>query len=293
MPRPPSCGRNNRWSKTCCRISQLIEEYTGPQAQYYDQYFTGVDGDLDFYLLAAEQAGSPILELGCGSGRILIPIAGTGKAVVGIERSAQMLRLLRPKLAALGSSRRGIAHAIRGDMRNFWLRERFPLILVPYRAFQHLLSDADQRRCLHRIREHLSPGGALVFDTFDPSSLAGQPDPTFDTRFEVAGGISVEVRYTRNVDADTRILRQQLIFDERDENGRFLRSRTTGLSLRCCSRTHIEKVLRASGFEVAALYGGFRGEPVAQGRIQVWIAVRGKGKSQRKQRRNHHRKKRG
>jgi SAM-dependent methyltransferase len=274
MPRPPSCARKNRWSKTCCRIGQLIEEYTGPQAQYYDQYFTGVDGDLDFYLLAAEQAGSPILELGCGSGRILIPIAETGKAVVGIERSAQMLRLLRPKLAGLESSRRGIAHAIRGDMRNFHLRERFALVLAPYRAFQHLLTDADQRRCLHRIREHLSPGGALVFDTFDPSSLAEQPEPLLDTRFEIARGLTVEVRYTRHVDADTRLLRQQLIFDERDENGRLLRSRTTGLSLRCCSRAHTETVLRTSGFEVAALYGGFRGEPVVQGGNLVWVAVR-------------------
>ena len=266
--------RKDRWSRTCCRIRPFIEEYTGPQAQYYDQYFTGVDGDLDFYLLAADQAGSPILELGCGSGRILIPLAETGKGVVGIERSGQMLRLLRPKLAALSSSRRGNAHAIRGDMREFRLRQRFALILVPYRAFQHLLSDADQRRCLHRIREHLRPGGALVFDTFDPAFLVEQPEPALDTSFTVPGGLTVEVRYTRHIDEDARLLRQQLIFNERDENGRLLQSRKTALLLRSCSRAHTEEALRTSGFEVAALYGGFRGEPVDEGGVQVWVAVR-------------------
>ena len=271
---PPSCLKKNRWWRICCRIGPLIEEYTGPQAQYYDQYFTGIDGDLEFYMLAAEQAGPPILELGCGSGRILIPIAQTGKAVLGIERSAEMLRLLGPKLSALDSSRRRIAHAIRADMRDFRLLDQFSLIIVPYRAFQHLLSYADQRRCLHRIREHLRPGGALVFDTFDPVFLDEQPEPALDTRFSAGGGFTVEVRYTRHIDEDARLLRQQLIFNERDESGRLLRSRTTSLSLRCCSRDYTEEMLRACGFEVAALYGGFRGEPVVEGGVQVWVAVR-------------------
>ncbi|MCY3760948.1 MAG: class I SAM-dependent methyltransferase [Gemmatimonadetes bacterium] len=276
MPPTPSFTKKNRWWKTCCRIRLPIEEYTGPQAQYYDQYFTGIDGDLDFYLLAAGQAGSPILELGCGSGRILIPIAETGKAVVGIERSAQMLRQLRLRLAGLRQHRSGKANAIRGDMRDFRLREQFALVIVPYRAFQHLLTDADQRRCLQRIREHLRPGGALVFDTFDCEFLDEQPEPALDTSFSAGGGLTVGVRYTRHIDTDAGILRQQLIFDERDENGRLLRSRTTALLLRCCSRVHMEGMLRASGFEVAALYGGFRGEPVAEGGVQVWVAVEGK-----------------
>ena len=214
--------------------------------------------------------------MGCGSGRILIPIAETGKAVVGIERSEQMLRQLRPRLAGLRQLSSGRAHAIRGDMRDFCLREQFALTIVPYRAFQHLLSDADQRRCLQRIREHLRPGGALVFDTFDPEFLDEQPEPVLDTSFSVGGGLTVDVRYTRHIDADTRILRQQLIFDERDENGGLLRSRTTALLLRCCSRVYMEEMLRTSGFEVAALYGGFRGEPVAEGGVQVWVAVEGK-----------------
>ena len=225
-------------------------------------------------MLAAEQAGPPILELGCGSGRILIPIAQTGKAVLGIERSAEMLRLLRPKLSALDSSRRGIAHAIRADMRDFRLLEQFSLVIVPYRAFQHLLSDAAQRRCLHRIREHLRPGGALVFDTFDPVFLDEQPEPALDTRFAVPGGLTVEVSYTRHIDENSRLLRQQMIFDERDESGRLLQSRRTALVLRCCSSAHIEEALHASGFEVASRYGGFRGEPVAEGGVQVWVAVR-------------------
>ena len=161
-------------------------------------------------------------------------------------------------------------------MRDFRLREQFALTIVPYRAFQHLLSDADQRRCLQRIREHLRPGGALVFDTFDPEFLDEQPEPVLDTSFSVGSGLTVDVRYTRHIDADARILRQQLIFDERDDNGRVLRSRTTALSLRFCSRVHMAEILRSSGFEVAALYGGFRGEPVAEGGVQVWVAVEGK-----------------
>ena len=105
---------------------------------------------------------------------------------------------------------------------------------------------------------------------FSTSSLSRLSTPGF----QPDGGLTVEVRYTRHIDEDARLLRQQLIFNERDESGRLLRSRTTSLSLRCCSRDYTEEILRACGFEVAALYGGFRGEPVAEGGVQVWVAVR-------------------
>ena len=225
-------------------------------------------------MLAASQSGPPVLELGCGSGWILIPVAESGTRIVGIERSPEMLALLRPKVAAMSPGQRRFLCALRGDMRFFSLRDLFSLVIIPYRAFQHLLTDNEQIQCLKNIREHLLPGGAFVFNVFDPSGvLSEQTEPILDAQFELAQGGTTQVCYTRSIDRSEQLLRQELIFDERDGNDVLLSRKLTTLSLRYSSRAHIENALQESGFEIAAVYGGFHGEPVSDGGEQVWVAV--------------------
>ena len=256
---------------------RCIDEYTGPQARYYDRYFTGVEGDLEFYLQAAKQAGSPILELGSGSGRILLPLAESGIHVVGIERSAEMLGLLRGKLAGLPAAQRRCLRFLASDMRAFALQERFRLAIAPYRVFQHLLNDDEQLQCLDRVRQHLHPRGAFVLNLFDPGELGEQLEPHLDARFSVGDrdcGHVVEVRFTRSFERSEQLLCQQLIFDEIDSGGTVRAHCETTLTLRYNSRRQTERLLAASGFEVAALYGGFRGEAPQTAGEQVWIAVK-------------------
>lgn len=126
-------------------------------------------GDVDFYVNLASECGGPVLELACGTGRVLIPIARKGVEIVGFDLSEPMIEICREKLACEPEPVRERATILTGDMRTFDLGRRFPLIIVPFRAFQHLLTVEDQMACLDRIHRHLEPRGRLVVNLFNPS----------------------------------------------------------------------------------------------------------------------------
>lgn len=146
-----------------------MDEYDREDALYYDHYSTGVPGDVEFYVAEAVRAGSPVLELGCGTGRILIPVAQAGVEVVGLDRAPAMLAVARDKITNLPPGVRKRIQLVEGDMRDFALGRKFTLVMIPYRAFLHLLSVGDELRALHCIRDHLADGGRLVLNVFDPS----------------------------------------------------------------------------------------------------------------------------
>ena len=124
--------------------------------------------DIGFYVDEAARVDGPILELASGTGRVLIPIARTGKRIVGVDRSRQMLDRCREKVAAEPAAVRDRITLHDADMRDFDVRERFATAIIPFRPVQHLTSIDDQLSCLDAIRRHLLPGGRLVFDVFNP-----------------------------------------------------------------------------------------------------------------------------
>ncbi len=146
-----------------------MKEYDRLDAAFYDYYSPGVEGDVQFYVEEAKKAGSSVLEVGCGTGRILLPIAESGITIVGVDRAPAMLSLLRQKLAKYSPDTPSRVELIEGDMRNFSLGRRFKLVTIPYRAFLHLLTPKDQRQALLCIREHLADDGRLIFNIFDPN----------------------------------------------------------------------------------------------------------------------------
>src|SRR5215813_3010642 len=111
-----------------------MKEYDRLDAAFYDYYSLGVEGDVQFYIEEAGKAGSPILEIGCGTGRILLPVAESGVQIVGLDRAPAMLALLQRKLAQYTPETRSRVELVAGDMRNFSLGRRFTLITIPYRA---------------------------------------------------------------------------------------------------------------------------------------------------------------
>ena len=130
-------------------------------ANLYDHTFgraelEGERGDVAFYVQEARQARfSPVLELACGTGRVLIPIAHAGVPVVGLDSSPVMLSAARKKVARLREATRQRIELV-------------ALVIIPFRSFLHLMTPADQRRALGRIRDHLTEDGRLVFNIFDP-----------------------------------------------------------------------------------------------------------------------------
>lgn len=135
-------------------------------AHYYDGAYatvTSLGADVAFYRALAVASGGPVLEMGCGTGRVLLPIAATGLPCTGIDASPAMLDELRRKPGSAGVT---LACA---RMEAFDLPgRRFALIYSAFRAFQHLDTVEQQLACLARVRAHLAPGGTFAFDIFNP-----------------------------------------------------------------------------------------------------------------------------
>ena len=125
--------------------------------------------DVGFYVAAAKSAGSPVLEIGCGTGRVLIPTARAGLDIVGLDLSSHMLAVCRQRLQHESEALRQRVRLVQGDMRDFDLDQRFRLATIPFRPFQHLLTLEDQLTCLASVRRHLLDEGTLILDIFNPS----------------------------------------------------------------------------------------------------------------------------
>src|SRR5262245_43617264 len=114
--------------------------YDGFISEYYDASpIVAARADVAFYVNAAKAYGGPVLELGCGSGRVTQAIAQAGFRVTGLDLSAKMLARAEEKVSALPAEVRSRVSLTLGNMTNFELDTKFPLVIIPFRPFQHLL----------------------------------------------------------------------------------------------------------------------------------------------------------
>lgn len=219
--------------------------------------------DVAFYVEEAKRATGLVLELGCGSGRVLVPVARAGVPVTGLDASPDMLRVCRSRLRQEGLA----AELICGDMRRFALHQNFALVTIPFRPFQHLLEVEDQMACLSSIREHLAPGGALVFDVFNPDlKMLNSEDtaPVQEFSFELPDGRQVtrSIRRLRH-DRARQIQHLEVVHDVRHSDGS-TRQTTEALPMRYFFRYELEHLLSRCGFSVEHLYGDFDRRPVGE-----------------------------
>src|SRR3954467_13568075 len=131
-------------------------------ARYYDWEHHDYDADIPLYLDFARRTGGPILELACGTGRLMVPLLESGERVVGIDSSAPMLDRARQAIGRAGLSGRATLH--QADVRTLDLGQRFRLAIFGLDSFGLLLTIDDQLAALRRIYQHLEPGGLLVLD---------------------------------------------------------------------------------------------------------------------------------
>lgn len=135
--------------------------YDGFIVDYYDAapMVAGRPHDVAFYCDAAREFGDPVLELGCGTGRVTMALAERGYRVTGLDLSKPMLERAEEKRAKLPAEKRALVHLLHGDMTRFDLREKFSLVIIPFRPFQHLLETDQQVSCLDSVRRHLTSEG--------------------------------------------------------------------------------------------------------------------------------------
>jgi SAM-dependent methyltransferase len=159
---------------------------------------------VSYYVNLARQASGDVLELACGTGQLSVPIASAGLRAVGLDSSEPMLAAAKQRAATAGVS----IEYVQADMRNFDLGRKFALIFVARNSLLHLHSPEDLLAAFAAVRRHLSPGGILAFDVFNPSVgiLArppGQRFPVFEIETESFGKLSVEA--TTDYDAAIQV----------------------------------------------------------------------------------------
>jgi SAM-dependent methyltransferase len=153
------------------RAVDFSDTYDSFVAEFYDHILPYQQRhDIDFFVELAQQFEGQVLEIASGTGRVLIPTARTGKEILGIDISEQMLSVCRKRLSKETADVQSRVLDLRcSDMRTFKLPMTFSLITMPFRSFQHLITVEDQQTCLTNIYLHLDPGGCFVLDIMNPS----------------------------------------------------------------------------------------------------------------------------
>ena len=251
-------------------------------ADYYDEspVVKGRTQDVVFYREAAREFGDPVLELGCGTGRITMALAEAGKRITGLDLSERMLERAVKKRAALRVEARERLHLVQGNMAGFDLGEKFRLIIIPFRPFQHLLEVHEQMNCLECARKHLAPGGRLILDVFQTDAERIH-DPvhmreTLVTEYNTADGRQVKI--SERVAAFHRaqqINDVEMVFSVKHTGGREERL-VFAWPLRYFFRYEVEHLLARCGFRVSTEYGDFDKTPIRDDSAEmVFIAEPG------------------
>jgi len=132
-------------------MEQAYKEYYGSLAKFYDWRLADSKEEIPFYVQLAKEHGGPVLELGCGTGRITLPIAEVGIEAVGLDLSDDMLEIARQKLSRMPQAVQAKIKSVEGNMADFTLEQQFSLVILPNNQFRELLTTKEQRNCLIRI----------------------------------------------------------------------------------------------------------------------------------------------
>ena len=245
-------------------------------AGIYDWVFAEKLDDIPFYLEEAVSSGGPVLELGSGTGRISIPVAQCGIEIVGLESSTEMLKVAEAKSAALEAGSRPTW--VHGDMRDFSLGRKFALIIVPFRGFLSLVSVEEQRSCLSCVRDHLEPGGRLVFDIFVPDldMLTDDGSTAFHHMdvLQPESGHNLVIWHQNRFDNHSQINNARSIIEEVDRDGEVIRKLYRDFQIRYIHRFEAQHLLELSGFRVEEMYGDFSRSPFDEtSQEMVWVAT--------------------
>ncbi len=247
--------------------------YQDPEV--YDLLFDGYDEDVAFYLAHARAARGPVLDLACGSGRLLIPALAAGVDIEGLDLQSEMLGELTRKARA-----RGLEPCVHpGDMRSFALPRRYALIFSAFNALVHNLTPEDWLATLRGCRAHLAPGGTLLFDvqTMPPAALAdpdGVPVQEFEVRYPDAG-LTLRLIDTRRKDPVAQTQRSRIEVQELDAEGRVVTSHRFETTVRWVQRNEMTLMLGLAGFARWEIFGGFAREPLGPESLQMVVQAWG------------------
>jgi SAM-dependent methyltransferase len=226
-------------------------------ARYYDADIGSHIDDLAFYRQLAQRTGGPIVELMCGTGRVLLPLARAGFQITGVDVSPLLLAQARRKLEAAGLLDQ-VALQL-ADLRQWHSESIYRLAIIALNSFMHFSDPADHLAALASIHRALRSDGLLVIDLFNPDlrEIVQQNGQIFlDKTFVTSDGTQVQKSVVQVADPATQISQVTFLYDELDAEGR-LRRTTLPFTMRWFYRYELEHLLARAGFVIEMIYGSY------------------------------------
>jgi SAM-dependent methyltransferase len=247
----------------------MSEDIRAEAAQYYDVSPT-IPDDLAFYQARLPASDASVLELGCGTGRVLLPLTAVCGFIHGLDRSQAMLARCLQKLQAAAIPPT-TARVELGDITDFALGRAFDLIIAPYRVFQLLETEAQVDGLFRCVRAHLAPGGTCILNVFHPHGGFEGVQQAWESatergRWEVTvDGVRLrcEERWLR-LDPERHVLYVELVY-RRYIDGAWVEDAALQIPRRCYAPDEFAQVILSHGFRILQRWGGYAGERYGEG----------------------------
>ncbi len=242
-------------------------------ARFYD-YSPQVPDDLPFYISLLPSQQATVLELGCGTGRVTLPLVQHCGYIHGLDLSPAMISICKRKLAGTGIPPTKAKVEV-GDITDFDLGQTFDFIIAPFRVLQNLETDAEVDGLFRCVHKHLASGGSCILNVFnpnrDPETLRREwctDVETLNWEMPIEGGRLACYDRRPRMDKDKLVLYPELVY--RRYEGDVLREEAVlKLVMRCYYPDEFEELVVAHGFKVANRWGGYQGEPYGEGQELV------------------------
>ncbi len=255
-------------------------------AENYDKYidslvgFSGFDNEtcIEFHLELARKYGQKgIIDVGCGTGLILMPLAQEGYKVTGVDLSEAMTMQTKKKVEKMSwyPSR---VHLIKASMCDFNVSKKASLIILPRSAFLHLTNTDDQMKALETINSNLEMGGILSLNTFYPSydvvssrGVDKGDQIVHRTDFINNDGNVVQIFNDIKFYPEQQLMKGEWIFEEKDSLDNLISKVVRPITMRWTFESEMRLLFRMKGFEIIKMYGGYDKSEVAYPGQIIWV----------------------
>lgn len=245
-------------------------------ARHYDDEHASYTDDIPMWEGFAYRSGDgPILELACGTGRLLLPLARVGAVITGVDLSPAMLAIARAKVATADLHHQ--VTLLEGDMREVVTSSQFAMAFIGLNSLMHLETRADQRRAIAAAGRQLVSGGRFIIDVFNPDD--GLPDTTQEGQVLLH---CLKIRPDRSqlqhfqslsVDRGSQLISVMNYYDEVSASGE-VRRHLAPFRLRYLAVGELELMLEHEGFRIEDLYGSYDLEPYRHGSARIIFVAR-------------------
>lgn len=238
--------------------------HTPYNVELYALTHRGNDGDVRHYIRSCRGA-EQILELGCGQGRVLLPLAANGHSITGLDYHPAMISELQKSIHQRDDLEVSRIKLVQGDMRTFELNQKFDRILLPFNGLYCLLHQDETLSCFEQVRKHLAPGGSFLFDVYivDEEELAEIDQEAWDPVAEIhEEHRTIQIYERRQWEPATQ--RVDASYRYRIHEGTEVREEVYCIPQRYLTSAQCKHLLHQARFQITQCYGDFQYSPFTE-----------------------------